>query len=98
MATKKKEAPPANLLPSVRKYKKLQQQISQLEEQLEELKSVITAEMARQGMDKLSVDVYTVNWSKVVSSRFDTKKFKLAEPDLYKKYSNTSITRRFTVA
>lgn len=40
---------------------------------------------------------YTISWTPVSTERFDSKSFKEAEPELYTKYTKTSISRRFSV-
>lgn len=40
---------------------------------------------------------YRVLWSNVDSTRFDTKRFKLEKPELYKEYAMTSTSRRFQI-
>ena len=42
-------------------------------------------------------DHYKVSWSNVDSTRFDTKRFKLEKPELYKEYAMTSTSRRFQI-
>ena len=42
-------------------------------------------------------DHYRVSWSNVDSTRFDTKRFKLEKPELYKEYAITSTSRRFQI-
>lgn len=42
-------------------------------------------------------DHYKVSWSNVDSTRFDTKRFKMEKPELYKEYVMTSTSRRFQI-
>lgn len=42
-------------------------------------------------------DHYKVSWSNVDFTRFDTKRFKLEKPELYKEYAMTSTSRRFQI-
>lgn len=42
-------------------------------------------------------DHYKVSWSNVDSKRFDTKRFKMEKPELYKEYAMTSTSRRFQI-
>jgi len=42
-------------------------------------------------------DHYKVSWSNVDSTRFDTKRFKMEKPELYKEYAMTSTSRRFQI-
>ena len=40
---------------------------------------------------------HTVSWKPVSTDRFDSKKFKEDEPELYAKYTKTSVSRRFSL-
>ena len=40
---------------------------------------------------------HTISWKPVSTDRFDSKKFKEEEPELYAKYTKTSVSRRFTL-
>ena len=42
-------------------------------------------------------DHYKVSWSNVDSTRFDTKRFKMEKPELYKEYVMTLTSRRFQI-
>ena len=39
----------------------------------------------------------TVTWKTMVSSRFDTKNFKLSHADLYQQYSKPSTSRKLVI-
>ena len=41
---------------------------------------------------------YKVSWSSFESSRLDTGKLKVEQPDIYKEYCRINSTRRFTVS
>ena len=40
---------------------------------------------------------HTVSWKPVSTDRFDSKKFKEEEPELYAKYTKTTVSRRFSL-
>ena len=40
---------------------------------------------------------FAINWKSVSSSRFDSKAFQKAQPELYRQYSKESPSRRFTI-
>jgi len=44
------------------------------------------------------IDVHSVSWKEVVSSRLDTKRFKAEQPDVYDSYKTESKYRRLKVA
>lgn len=39
----------------------------------------------------------TITWKSYDTNRFDSKRFKVEEPDLYKKYVNTTTARKFVI-
>lgn len=39
----------------------------------------------------------TITWKSYDTNRFDSKRFKFEEPDLYKKYVNTTTARKFVI-
>ena len=48
--------------------------------------------------DKATCAGHTISWKPVTSERLDSKALKEAEPDIFKKYTKTSTSRRFTVS
>ncbi|MDL2281371.1 hypothetical protein LJC10_05920 [Selenomonadales bacterium OttesenSCG-928-I06] len=79
-------------------YRELQTYIKQLEEEAEELKAVITAEMAARGVEVLEADVFTIRYTKYQSSRLDTATLKEELPEIASRYTKTVEARRFQVA
>lgn len=100
----KKYYPSANrqtiLLPEA-----LNQQLKRREEILELTKRLQTEQKQIEQEVKLYMkeneaavgNVYRVNWSNVETAKLDTKRLKIEEPEIYRKYSVESATRRFTV-
>lgn len=62
------------------------------------IEDTIKAEMTSRETDELITGEYKIRWKKVVSNRFDTTSFKKTHADLYEQYTETTETRRFTVA
>jgi len=85
------------MLERVRKFKELQMFIRQLEDEAEEIKATITAEMEYQQLDTLYVDVFTVKYTSYQSSRVDTTALKKELPDVAEQYTKISVARRFSV-
>ena len=54
--------------------------------------------MTTEGVDTLLGDDYKITWREVQSSRFDSKAFKTAMPELYDRFTKPSTTRRFVLA
>jgi predicted phage-related endonuclease len=54
--------------------------------------------MTARDTDEMTVDVFKVRWTKVISNRFDTTAFKKAHEDIYGMFTKASETRRFSIA
>lgn len=82
----------------VREIRELQQFIDEAAAEIEALKDAIKNEMTAQGKEEIQVDVFTVRWVPVNSSRLDTAALKKALPDVAKQFTKTATSRRFTIA
>jgi len=68
--------------------------IAELEAEAEALTDKLKAAMVERGTEALQGDGWKATWKNVVSSRFDSKRFKA---DLYGQYSKQTTTTRFCV-
>ena len=67
--------------------------------EVEALKDQIKAEMNARGVEELEAGQYIVRFTSVLSSRFDTKRFKeVFGEEVYKAYTKEVSSRRFSVA
>lgn len=82
----------------VRELKELKVMAEELTAEITAIEDAIKAEMNNRNIEEMTVDVYKVRWTKVLSNRFDTTAFKKAMPDLAEKFTKQTETRRFTVA
>lgn len=65
----------------------------------EAIRDTIKAEMMAQKTEELDAGAYIVRWTSVLSSRFDTKRFKENFGDeVYKAYTKEVRSRRFSIA
>ena len=71
--------------------------IAELEAEAEALTDKLKAAMVEQGTEVLQGDGWKVTWKNVVSSRFDSQKFKADHADLYSQYSKQTTTTPFCV-
>lgn len=62
------------------------------------IENTIKAEMTARNTDEMTVDVYKIRWTKVLSDRFDSSAFKKAMPELYGQFTKQTESRRFTIA
>ena len=63
----------------------------------EALTDKLKAAMVERGTEALQGDGWKATWKNVVSSRFDSKRFKADHADLYGQYSKQTTTTRFCV-
>lgn len=82
----------------VRELKELKAMADELAAEITSIEDSIKADMTAQGVDELTVDVFTIRYKTVKSSRFDTTAFKKAMPDLAAQFTKQTESRRFTVA
>ena len=65
----------------------------------EEIRNDIKAEMEARETEELKIGQYIVRFTNVISSRFDTKRFKEAfGADVYKAFTKEVKSRRFSIA
>lgn len=69
-----------------------------LEEQAEEIRNEIKADMEEKGVDEISAFGRSARWKEIIISRLDSKALKIAFPDVYNQYVKQTSSRRFTVA
>lgn len=82
----------------VRELKELKAMADELAAEITAIEDSIKADMTAQGVEEMTVDVYTVRYKTVKSSRFDTTAFKKAMPELAARFMRETESRRFTVA
>ena len=72
--------------------------ISELESEAEALTDQIKAAMVERGEEVITCPSWNASWKNVTSSRFDSKAFKAAQPDVYNAFTRTTTTCRFTIS
>ncbi len=79
--------------------KELEALIEEAKAEAEALRDDIKAEMMRQETEEMTAGQYIVRFTPVLSSRFDTKRFKenFGE-EVYKAYTKQVSSRRFSIA
>ena len=82
----------------IMKLKALEAQRDQIEREAEKIRQEIKADMEEKQVEELAAGAYIVRWKTVLSNRLDCKALKAALPEIYKQYSRTSESRRFTVS
>lgn len=72
-------------------------QIKELEEQQKALEEEIKAEFAAD-QEEIRTEKYLIRWTKYFSNRLDSTALKKELPDVYKRFTKASETRRFSIA
>ena len=71
----------------IEELNEIEAMIEELKVEAENIKDVIKNEMTEQNLEEMIVGDYIVRWVDVLSSRFDTKRFKIEMGEnLYKNY------------
>lgn len=77
----------------------LEAMIEELRVEAETIKDQIKDEMTERDIDQMIVGDYVVRYCDVLSSRFDTKKFKTEMgEELYKQYTKEVASKRFSIS
>lgn len=71
---------------------------SEIDEQINELETIIKSHMEASGEEEQRIGLFTVRWKQITSNRFDANRFKSDFPDVYDEYLITKTCRRFSVA
>ena len=85
------------LLKQVRELKSLKMMAKELEEEINRVEDMLKAEMESRQTSKLTVDVFTLNYTTVVSHRLDTAAIKKELPDIANRYMKESTSKRFAI-
>ena len=73
--------------------------IEEMKAEADEIRNSIKEEMEARETEELQIGQYIVRFTNVVSSRFDTKRFKEKfGADVYKAFTKEVKSRRFTIA
>lgn len=88
-----------NLESKIEELKELENFMAEINEQAEAIRDTIKEEMKLRDTEELECGKYIVRWTSVLSTRFDTKRFKEKFGDeLYKAYTKEVASRRFQIA
>lgn len=82
----------------IKKLKELEEQQKALEQEIDSLKEEIKKDLEAKGTEELQVGIFIIRFTSVLSSRFDTKRFKEQYRDLYNQFTKQTASRRFTIS
>lgn len=80
----------------IQKLQALEEQKKAIEEQIAAVKADITGDMGED--ETIETDLFKIHFTKVIGSRFDTRRFKKEQADIYGRYQIQTETRRFSYA
>ena len=88
-----------NITRKVEELLELEDFAEQIKSEAEALKKEIQNEMAERDVEELNIGKYIIRWTSVLSSRFDTKRFKenFGE-EVYKAYTKEVASKRFSIS
>ena len=66
--------------------------------EVEALKDTIKAEMNARGVEELEAGQYIARFTTVLSNRFDSTAFKKVMPDVYRAFTKSVKSRRFSIS
>lgn len=82
----------------IKKLKELEEQQRLLEQEIDSLKEDIKKDLEVKGTEELKVGIFIIRFTSVLSSRFDTKRFKEQYGYLYNQFTKQTASRRFTIS
>ena len=81
----------------IKSLKELKAFAEQIGEEITAIEDEIKAEMTERDTEEMRVGEYSVRWTRVTSSRFDTTAFKKSHTDLYLAFCKNAESRRFSI-
>ena len=85
------------MVSKIEALRELEELIDEAKSEAEKLKDEIKAEMKRRETEEMKVGKYIVRWTEVLSNRFDSTNFKKAFPEVYKQFTKSVSSRRFSI-
>jgi predicted phage-related endonuclease len=79
------------------KLREIEAQQKALEEQAEQIRREIKADMEEKQVDEMQAGSFIIRWKTILSSKLDGKALKAALPEIYGQYCKASASRRFTI-
>lgn len=80
-----------------RRLKMLKNKQDAMQAEIDQLEADLKADLERRGVDELQAGPFTVIWKMIHSTRFDSKRCKAENPQIYSLYTIPSSYRKFSV-
>ena len=81
----------------IMKLREIEAQQKALEEQAEQIRREIKADMEEKQVGEMQAGSFIIRWKTILSSKLDGKALKAALPEIYGQYCKASASRRFTI-
>lgn len=87
------------LLKKIELLNEYEAMLEELKAEADEIRNDIKAEMEARNVEEMEVDQYIVRFRSVLSTRFDTKRFKeTMGEDVYNAFTKQVASKRFSIA
>ncbi len=87
------------LLKNIESLIEYEAMIEELKAEAEAIRNIIKGEMDARGTEQMEIGSHIVRFTSVLTTRFDTKRFKeVFGEDLYKAYTKEVASKRFSIA
>ena len=81
----------------VKRLKMLKNKQNEMQSEIDQIEADLKADLEYRGVEELRAGPFTVIWKMIHSTRFDTKRCKLENPQIYDLYTISSNYRKFNV-
>ena len=85
------------IVSKIEQLQELEELIEEAKAEAEKLKDEIKMEMKKRNTEEMCIGKYIVRWTEVLSNRFDTTAFKKFYPQVYKDFTKSISSRRFSI-
>lgn len=86
------------MLAKIELLNKYEAMIEELKKEAESIRDTIKEEMLAKDTEELIAGQYIIRWTSILSNRFDSTSFKKVMPDVYKAFTKSISSRRFTIS
>ena len=86
------------MLAQIKELNEYEALLEEVEAHTEAIKDSLKAEMEMLDTEELVVGQYIIRWTSVLSNRFDTTNFKKSYGEIYKAFTKTVSSKRFSIS
>ena len=80
-----------------RRLKMLKYKRNAMDAEIEQLEADLKEDLEKKGLEEMQAGPFTVIWKWIYSTRFDSKRCKAENPDIYNLYAVSNNYRKFSV-